>query len=129
MPVRWEIDHAQQLITVIAEGNVKYTDIEAFGLASATEGALGYRKLVDFRNASAGLSEADLQGYAGMAAAYRTMSQLGPIAVVVREAGTSTDPLLMALAATPRPFMLFQEMERARQWLESFSPRPKVSNA
>lgn len=104
------------------EGEAGYGEIEAYVAELSAVGAISYGKLFDSRRGRGKLTDADLIRYAGMAAAYRTMSPLGPLALVVDPKTERVDNILRRLAVVPRPFKIFYDIEEARHWLEQVTP-------
>jgi hypothetical protein len=118
MPLQWIIDSRENLVSITAEGSIKYADVDACLDAVVGANALGYRKLVD---CAAGFFAMNPEEVMGIVARVRDLHRrpVGAIALVLPEESRETvSRLLGALAAANRPFRLFKSKAEAARWLQ-----------
>jgi hypothetical protein len=118
MPLQWIIDSRENLVSITAEGSIKYADVDACLNAVVGANALGYRKLVD---CTAGFFAMNPEEVMGIVARVRDLHRrpVGAIALVLPEESRETvSRLLGALAAANRPFRLFKSKAEAARWLQ-----------
>ena len=118
MPVEWTIDSRERLVTATGEGPVTYD--EAVSLLDTIAGAraLGYRKLLDARNANPTFSLDELMQLAVKVRGFHGTGSMGALAVIATPEQTVTYArLLGALAAAERPIKVFTTLRAARNWI------------
>lgn len=126
MPLQWKLNPSQQFVTVTGEGEVTLTEIEAYLSEIERSNAIGWRKLVDLRDAQADLAADDVIALGLRFREADAAGEVGALAVVMPKA----DPervmrLLGFLAAAKRPLRIFQAIEPARRWIKA----PRRQNA
>lgn len=118
MPLRWNIAHKSDLVSLHSEGVVRLGDMAAYLQALDSDGAFACRKLFDARLGSSEMSESDALSYAGMVRGYATLSQFGPCAVVASDDSVvAHKPFITQLMLTKRPLGIFRDMGDAQYWL------------
>lgn len=126
MPVHWKIDSDARLMTVQAESLVARHEFEAMLDAMEGAGAIGYAKLFDGRGADTAMGPADLlaMGVHIKALHGRQAPQaVGPLAIVLDDDKYGLVARVLGILATARrPMRLFDDIERAREWLDSQRP-------
>lgn len=125
MPVEWTIDSRERFVTVTGEGRVTFE--EAVGVLDALAGAkaLGYRKLLDARQAEPTFSPEELMQLAVKVRGFHEQGIMGALSIVATPEQTMTYArLLGALAAANRPIKVFTTPRAARNWIleQSLSP-------
>ncbi|MCA0300882.1 MAG: hypothetical protein LCH95_00610 [Proteobacteria bacterium] len=118
MPVEWTIDSRERYVTATGEGPVSYD--EAVELLDTLAGAraLGYRKLLDARQATPSFTPEQLMQLAVKVRGYHEKGIMGALAVVATPEQTMTYArLLGALAAADRPIKVFTTPRAARNWI------------
>ncbi len=60
MPLHWKIDSRERLITVVAEGNVTRSDVDAYLDVLDGAGLVAYRKLFDGMHGETSMTADDL---------------------------------------------------------------------
>ncbi|MDP1966892.1 MAG: STAS/SEC14 domain-containing protein [Reyranella sp.] len=121
MPVHWEVDLQQKLVTVVAEGDVTRAEVEAYLEAIGQAGLYGYSKLFDGKRAATHMtSEEILSLGARMRALHAEGHQMGALAAVVPEGQVeAVSRVLGMLAAADRPMRVFRQIGPARKWIRS----------
>lgn len=122
MALHWSLDPSQHLVMVSAEGDVTRVDIEAYLSAVESSNAVGWRKLVDLRNARMALTEDDVLAIGLIFREADASGDVGALAVVL----PTSEPeramrLLGFLAAAKRPMRLFKAIAPARRWIKSIA--------
>lgn len=118
MAISWTIDPDFESVAVLAEGAVTRPDVEAYLQAMEAAGALGYRKLIDARGASVGMTDADMMAVGVRLRSYHG-GAVGALAIVLsRDAVDAVARILGILAAADRPMRLFTSLRAAERWLE-----------
>lgn len=118
MPLQWNIFPVKRLVNLQSDGALRFSDLEAYLQALASESAFPYRKLFDARLGSTEMNESDVLSYAGMVSGYATLWQFGPCAVVAGGASVVAHrPLITQLLLTNRPLRVFSKVADAEQWL------------
>ena len=120
MPIYWTIDSRAQLVTAGAEGDVSLKEAMAFLRAVAGADAISYRKLFDGRAAGSSMSEQDLLVISAEVRTHHGLgSKVGALAIVAdRDQTARFGRLLGALAMADRAMKLFDNLARARSWLD-----------
>ena len=118
MPLHWTIDPKQRLVTVVAEGEVKRAEVEAYLNAVDQAGANGYRKLFDGTRGDTSMGPEDVLALGVRMRATHATGPMGPLAMVVP--GDVAEPfgrMLGMLASAERPMRVFREVGPARKWI------------
>jgi hypothetical protein len=119
MPLYWTIDSRAQLVTAVAEGEVSLDEAMAFLRAVDGADAVSYRKLFDGRAGTSSMSEQELLVISAEVRAHHGRGKVGALAIVAGHDQTARfGRLLGALAMADRPMKLFDNLSRARSWLE-----------
>jgi hypothetical protein len=121
MPVNWEVDPQQKLVTVVAEGDVTRAEVEAYLDAVGEAGLYGYSKLFDGTRAATHMtSEEVLALGARMRGLHVEGHPMGALAAVVPDNQMeAVSRVLGMLAAADRPMRVFRQIEPARKWIRS----------
>lgn len=118
MPLHWSVESRFHLVTVIAEGDVTYGDVESYLAMVNRADIVHWRKLFDAR---AGRPVFSLQNVNDLGVRIRTADAVrvvGPLAFVMPEIETpELGRLLGFLAAAKRPMRLFHQLAPARKWI------------
>ena len=125
MTVEWTIDSRERYVTATGEGPVTFD--EAVGLLDTLAGAraLGYRKLLDARQAHPSFSPEEMMHLAVKVRGLHEQGIMGALAVVATPEQTVTYArLLGALAAADRPIKVFSTPRAARNWIAEQKLRP-----
>jgi hypothetical protein len=118
MPLHWTIQSEFKLATVVAEGDVVRSDIEAYLSMVVAADISAWRKLIDARTARLALSDVDVNTLGVRVRAADAVRSIGPLAFVTPEVETAElRRLLGFLAAAKRQMRIFQEFEPARKWI------------
>ena len=123
MPVEWTIDSREHFVTATGEGPVTFE--EAVRLLDTLAGAraLGYRKLLDARQANPSFTPEELMQLAVKVRGYHETGDMGALAVVATpEQTVAYARLLGALAAADRPIKVFTTPRAARNWIADQKP-------
>lgn len=123
MPIYWTIDSRAGLVTAVAEGEVSLDDAMAFLTAVSGANATSYRKLFDGRAGTSSMSDQQLLVISAGVRSHHEQGKVGALAIVADPAQTAPfGRLLGALAMADRPMKLFDNIARARNWLEERAP-------
>lgn len=118
MPLHWTVQSRLQLVTVVAEGDVVRSDVEAYLSMVTGADISSWRKLIDARAARLALTILDVNLLGVRVRAADAVRAIGPLAFVTPEAETpELGRLLGFLAAAKRPMRIFHELEPARKWI------------
>jgi hypothetical protein len=118
MPLKWTIDRADRMVTVIAEGEVTLEQAEEYLDAVVVADAMPYAKLVDCTNMVTHASDDDMMQLAARIRAYATVMKGGPLCFVV-----GTPQMLdytrryLNLSTDNRPAQICKTVAEARAWL------------
>ncbi|MFZ5784414.1 MAG: hypothetical protein ACOY4R_29815 [Pseudomonadota bacterium] len=126
MALRWEIDRQQQLVTVVAEGRISRTEVDALldDILAAETRPLA--KLVDCSLAVPSMPLEDL-----LAIGMRIRDQpgpAGPLAFLQPQHTEGVGRLLGILATLPRPMRIFRRRSAAARWLRAAGARTAVGS-
>lgn len=103
----------------MAGGDVTLADAMAFFVAIEDARALPYKKLFDGSRARSAMTPDELLAAAGRIRAQHGTSVVGSLAVVAsREQAQLTARMLGAATAADRPMRVFDDLRRARRWLD-----------
>lgn len=123
----WSIHKEDGLVIVNGVGVFDLPFLLSYLKAMQAAGAVGFRKLLDLRQADIQLSGDDLQTI-GTLTRNNDPTASGPVAILV---GKNPPPLMLDMAillkqrvGTSRRFRLFTEEPQARQWLADASSGP-----
>lgn len=128
MAIDWIIDSKKKLIIVSAEGEFTFTEVWAYLEAVAGANALEYRQLLDLSQAFTQLTPGEAMELGVRMRMQHSQFAAGPVAVVMPE--QQSDPvarLLGIMATAERPMRLFNELEPARQWIDSLADGPSAN--
>src|SRR5215471_7558335 len=122
MPLRWQIDHAQKFVHIVAEGPCTIEQMEEHFDAIAVADAMGYAKLFDASTAQPLYTDDDVMRMGARLSAYTANLPSGPLAVV----GQSEEVLItfrrfVNISPSKRPAQIFRSEAEARAWLKSQS--------
>lgn len=122
MPLHWTIDSRDHLVVATADGDVTREEIEHYLHILDGANAMGYRKLFDASNGDTSMSAEDLLAIGVQIRDRHSKGDpLGPLAVVMPPDKTElVSRVLGILAAADRPMRVFDSIEPARRWIESF---------
>jgi hypothetical protein len=120
LPLRWQIDHAEKFVHIVAEGPVTIEQMEAHFDAIAVANAMGYAKLFDADSVEPLYSDEDVMRMGARLSAYTASLPSGPLAVV----GKSEEVLVtfrrfVNISPSKRPAKIFKSEAKARAWLAS----------
>jgi hypothetical protein len=119
MPLYWVIDSRERMMTAVAEGVVTVEEANNFLDVMDSSGALSYRRLFDARTAEAPMSGDDIMGLAVRMRSMQQNGRPGPLAMVVpRDKHEQFARVLGVLAVPDRPIRFFNDLEKARAWLD-----------
>lgn len=127
MPVEFTVDHATRFVHARAHGIVTLKELEPFMDAVVVQGAMGYRKLFDGRDAIGQYTSGDVMMLGARISAYATMGPRGPLALVAAAGdGFEVASRFINLGKNDRAAKVFLTLEEARTWLEEqpLSPAP-----
>lgn len=119
MPIRWEINHPEQLLLVTGEGTVTLEDVEIYLDQIVTAGAMPYAKLFDATKVDPQYDDHDLMMLAARMSAYRATLKGGPLAFVVTEGPVfEAVERYINLAPADRAVAVFSTVREAQVWLD-----------
>ncbi|MFZ5782348.1 MAG: STAS/SEC14 domain-containing protein [Pseudomonadota bacterium] len=119
MPLSWTIDRDHRTVEIVAEGDVTLADAMAFFAAVEEARALPYKKLFNGARARAAMTADELLAAASRIRQQHGASAVGALAVVAsREQAHLAARMLGAAAAADRPMRIFDDLRRARRWLD-----------
>lgn len=121
MPLHWTLDSRRQIFAATCDGNVELAEVNVMLDAVMGADGLGYRKLFDGTNGDTQMSAIDMLSIGvRMRALQDDGREHGPLAVVVPDGKHAMmSRLLGILAAARRPMRVFNDVEKARKWLDS----------
>jgi hypothetical protein len=127
VPVNLTISHDEKLVIAVADGEIDRADIDQYLSAVIAQGAMPYRKLFDATFAPMTLGVAELRALGQRVAEHaKHGSEVGPVAIVVgSELANEMALIFQSRAIADRPFRIFDDVIRAREWLDSLAP-PKA---
>jgi hypothetical protein len=123
VPVTWTIAHSDKLVVAVAEGEVTHADVDKYLLALIDGGAMPYRKLFDVTFAPLSMGVAELRALGTRVADHaKGGGSVGPVALVVgSELAFDMAKIFEAQARADRPLRIFDDVVKARAWLDSFT--------
>jgi hypothetical protein len=124
MPIHWTISKPTKLVVAVCKGPLTRRDIEGYLDGVVVADALPYRKIFDTTQAESGsLSDDDMMALGARIRAYATTGDIGPLAIVASTPESfERAHLYAALSEARRPVRIFQELHKARQWLDAEAP-------
>jgi hypothetical protein len=123
MSLHWIVESRPRLVTVIAEGDVGKTDMEAYFALIVGANAVEWRKLFDARNGRMALSDPEVNELGVRIRCASATREVGPLAFVMPAIQTpELLRLLGFLAAAKRPMKVFHEIGPARKWIARLPP-------
>lgn len=118
MPLHWTVQSRLELITVVADGDVGRSDVEAYFAMIDGANIMEWRKLFDARTARPVFTSQDVNELGVRIRAAAATRVVGPLAFVMPQ---TRPPELMRLlgffAAAKRPMRLFNELAPALKWI------------
>ena len=118
--MHWKLDPIHHFVLVSAEGEVTRADVEAYLTEIERSTAIGWRKLVDLRNARSALTTDDVMAIGPRLREADAASEVGALAVVMPEAEPEKLMRLLGfLAAAKRPMRIFHAIAPARRWIKA----------
>jgi hypothetical protein len=115
MPVRWNVDHSEGLVEIVAEGPVEMGDFVKLLDAVEAERAVPYRKLLDVTRAVGRTTGENMPALAERVARARDGR---PFAVIVASGpADGLARLFVLLAEAQGRARIFRVEAEARQWL------------
>ena len=122
MPIEYTIDHEKRFVHARVLGVIALKDIEDFSDAVVAQNALSYRKLFDGSQGDGTYTDEDVMALAARAAAYATLAQRGPLALVPRPGmGADLARRFINLGKFTGQAQIFDSAEDGLKWLESQS--------
>ena len=122
MPLHWTIDATSRLITIVAQGDVTYRDVDVCLKAMVDGEALAYRKLFDGSGGETAMGPEDMLALGARFRAFHARGPVGPLAVVVPDGKADlVARVLGILASADRPMRVFRAVAPARRWIESLA--------
>jgi len=120
MPIEYTIDHEKRFIHARVIGVIALKDIEDFTDVVVTQNALTYRKLFDGSQGDGTYTDQDVMALAARAAAYATLAQRGPLALVPRPGmGADLARRYVNLGRFTGQAKIFDTADEALKWLGS----------
>lgn len=120
MPIEYTIDHEKRFIRARVLGVISLKDIEAFTDFVVAQDALTYRKLFDGSQGDGTYTDEDVMSLAARAAAYASLAQRGPLALVPRPShGADLARRYVNLGKFTGQARIFDSAEKALKWLDS----------
>jgi hypothetical protein len=121
MPLHWTIDSRLQIFEATCDGNVALADVNEMLDAAVGANVLGYRKLFDGTNGDTQMSSIDMLGIGVRTRSLQAASDHhGPLAVVVPDDKYAIISRVLGILATAkRPMRVFNDVDKARKWLDS----------
>lgn len=123
MPLHWEVDLQQKLVTVVAEGDVTRAEVEAYLDAIDAAGLYAFRKLFDARHGRTHMPREELLALgARMRATHAAGHAMGALAAVLPDGyEEAASRVLGMMAAAERPMRVFRQVGPARKWIRSLA--------
>ena len=121
MSLHYFIDSKRRMVVVTAEGDIARADVDAYLEAVVGAGALGYRKLFDWRAGVPAMDFPELMSVVAAARSYHDRPH-GALAIVLSEEQRRSVELarvLGVLLSAQRPMRVFSSVLTATRWLET----------
>ncbi|MFZ5782347.1 MAG: hypothetical protein ACOY4R_19285 [Pseudomonadota bacterium] len=120
MTISWTVDHEQQTIVAVCDGDVTRREMEDYLEAAVAAGTAPYRKLFDGAHATTSMTDEDMVALGAVVRGYHARGPVGALAIVLHADHTQgLARLFGALAAADRPLRIFQDPRAARRWLDA----------
>jgi hypothetical protein len=132
MPVTWTINAKKKMTRIVCTGDVTRLDLHAVMDASLAENALGYRTLVDVREASTTMTSDEMLEVGVRARSIQALGKSGPLAMVLPQQGLAEAEMLLGMISVGKPPMrLFRDITAAEDWIKrqrarGGEPEPKL---
>jgi hypothetical protein len=124
MPLHWTVESRLKLITVVADGDVSRSDVDAYLAMSKGADVIGWRKLIDARASRSFLTRQDVSEVGVHIRSVDSVRDVGPLAFVMPKVESpELARLLGFLAAAKRPMRVFNELAPARKWILTVDAR------
>ena len=126
MSLHYFIDSKRRMVSVTAEGHITRPDVDAYLEAVVGAGALGYRKLFDWRAGVPAMDFPEVMSVVAEARSYHDRPH-GALAIVLSEQQRQSLQLarvLGVLLSARRPMRVFSSVLTATRWLET-NPAPE----
>jgi len=121
VPINFTISHTDKLVIAAADGEIERADIDKYLSALIAEGAMPYRKLFDISFAPLSIGVAELRALGQRVAEAGKSGPVGPVAIVVgSELAHEMAEIFGSRAQADRPLRIFDDIPKARAWLDSF---------
>ena len=118
MPLHWTVQSNLKLVTVVCEGDVDRSDVEAYLAMVNGANIVDWRKLFDARTARPTFTVEDVNEIGVRIRTADAVRTVGPLAFVMPQAPSpELMRLLGFLAAAKRPMRIFNELAPARKWI------------
>ena len=120
MPMHYVIDSRRRLVSVTAEGGITRADVDAYLEAVVGAGALGYRKLFDWRAGTPAMDFSEMMSVLAVVRGYHDRPH-GALAVVLSDEQRQSEELarvLGILLSARRPMRVFSSLRSANRWLD-----------
>jgi hypothetical protein len=122
MPLHWTIESRARLLTIVAEGEVRYGHVTALLDTVSAVNAHAYRKLFDGRAGLSALSNEELLAICAQIRGVHDTNKVGAIAIVATPPQTVRFARLLGVLATAdRPMKIFGKVRQARSWLDGLA--------
>jgi hypothetical protein len=129
MPVTWTIDAKKKMTRIVCGGDVTRADLHALMDAYLDEVALGYRTLVDVREASTSMTSEEMLDVGVRARSIQALGKSGPLAMVLPQQGLAEAETLLGMVSVGQPVMrIFRDMAAAEDWIKRQSARPNQTD-
>jgi hypothetical protein len=125
MAVRWTIEPDRELVTVVAENEVTYSDLVAMVDGLRNSNAHGYRKLYDGTRSLMRMTPEEVLMLGVRMRVEHRRSPMGPMAAILPEENAEILARLLGMVAlADRPLRIFVRPEPALKWLLALPRAP-----
>ncbi|OFW99648.1 MAG: hypothetical protein A3D94_12760 [Alphaproteobacteria bacterium RIFCSPHIGHO2_12_FULL_66_14] len=126
MPVQWTIEPDRDLVTVVAEGEVTYSQLVAMIDGLRAGDAHGYRKLYDGARSLMRMTPEEVLMLGAHMRVEHERTPMGPMAAILPEVDAEILARLLGMVAlADRPLRIFVNRERALKWLLALPSAPR----
>jgi hypothetical protein len=120
MPIYWQIDSKEKLVTVTGEDEVTCAELNAYLDAVQGASAMAYRKLFDITAVHLAVTKEDMLAVGAKIRSYHSQP-VGPLAIVLtHDQADLLARVLGILATADRPMRVFTRLAPAKRWIEAF---------
>lgn len=120
----WTFDTKRKMMRIVGDGDVTRADLHSLMDAFISEGALGFRVLVDVVGASTSMTSDELLEIGVRTRSIQALGQAGPLAVVLPNDGLANAEQLLGMIAAGQPDMqIFRDLTAAENWIKRRSAR------